>query len=261
LFHYCCVTTAPIRAERRHQAEQISQALWGEVLEVLDTNSGWSHVRCSWDGYTGWLPQEAISPVLDLEEDDVLTVSSAFAEVLDLGNGSILVLSMGSRLRSTLLPQGFQLISGTLVKHQDFRMHQAKDLADLGLSWIGTPYWWGGRSRFGVDCSGFTQVMMARMGHYLPRDAKDQWASAKHRQEKPEVDSFEAGQLAFFGPSVDCITHVGLVLSPDKILHASVRVRVDTLSHQGIFATNSLKENSSKHKTHTLQGIATYTPF
>ncbi|MBM3936223.1 MAG: NlpC/P60 family protein [Sphingomonadales bacterium] len=257
MLHYCCVVSVAIRAEPRHQAEQISQALWGEALEILNFSNEWARIQCTWDGYSGWIPCKAIMLCSSLEES-AWTISSDFAQVLDLKDGSVLLLSMGSRLRSALLPKGFQMLSGSAVDHESYTKNQAVSLREIGLPWLGTPYLWGGRSRFGIDCSGFTQMIMARFGHAIPRDAKEQWAMAPQRIQKPEYDVFEEGQLAFFGPSLDRISHVGIVLGPDTILHASGRVRIDRLSQQGISLEIPDTNRSTKLMTHTIQGIATY---
>lgn len=257
MLHYCCVASVPVRAEPHHQAEQISQSLWGEALHVLEVSNEWARVQCSWDHYLGWVPHKALL-ACEAVEESALTVSTDFALVQDLLEGSIHPLSMGSRLRSALMPQGFRLVSGSALPQDAYSQNQVLDLETLTRPWLGTPYLWGGRSRFGIDCSGFTQIIMSRMGHAIPRDAQDQWAKAPHRRDKPTISSFEAGQLAFFGPSLDRINHVGLVLGPKSIIHSSGKVRIDHLDEQGISMEIESNKVPQKVLTHTIQGLATY---
>ena len=257
MLHLCCVASVPVRAEPRHQAEQISQSLWGEALHVLEVSNDWARVQCSWDHYLGWVPHKALLTCEALEES-ALTVSTDFALVQDLLEGSIYPLSMGSRLRSVLMPQGFRLVSGSALPQDAYSQNQILDLESLTRPWLGTPYLWGGRSRFGIDCSGFTQIIMNRLGHAIPRDAKDQWAKARHRHGNPTNSSFEAGQLAFFGPSLDRINHVGLVLGPNSIIHSSGKVRIDFLDEKGISMKIESNKGAQNVLTHTIQGLATY---
>ena len=257
MLHYCCVASVPVRAEPRHQSEQISQSLWGEALYVLEVSNDWARVQCSWDHYLGWVPVKSLL-VCEALEENALTISTDFALVQDLHDGSIFPLSMGSRLRSSLMPKGFRLVSGSALPPETYSQYQSTDLEKLTRPWIGTPYLWGGRSRFGIDCSGFVQMIMNRLGHAIARDAKDQWAMAPDRIAKPAKSAFEIGQLAFFGPSEDRINHVGLVLGPNTIIHSSGNVRIDFLNDQGICTGIDSTKAHAHTLTHTIQGVAAY---
>lgn len=257
MLHFCCVASVPVRAEPHHQSEQISQSLWGEALHVLEVSNEWARVQCSWDDYLGWVPHKALV-IGEALEESALTISTDFALVQDLLEGSIFPLSMGSRLRSMLMPQGFRLVSGSALPQDTYSQYQVRDLESLTKPWLGTPYLWGGRSRFGIDCSGFTQIIMSRLGHAIPRDAKDQWAKAPQRHDQLTKSAFEAGQLAFFGPSLDRINHVGLVLGPNSIIHSSGKVRIDFLDEQGISMEIASNKSPQNVLTHTIQGLATY---
>ena len=95
---------------------------------------------------------------------------------------------------------------------------------------------WGGRSFFGIDCSGFTQIAFKLNGFKLPRDASQQ---ALIGTPLSFVEEAQAGDLAFFDNEEGKIIHVGIILEDAKIIHASGKVRVDKLDHYGIFNVDS----------------------
>ena len=112
--------------------------------------------------------------------------------------------------------------------------------------WLNTPYLWGGRSPFGVDCSGLTQMLFLVGGIQLPRDA---WQQAELGKLVELIDLAATGDLAFFDNEEGRIVHVGIVLENRRILHASGRVRIDNLDQEGIFNA------SEKKYTHKLRMI------
>ena len=98
--------------------------------------------------------------------------------------------------------------------------------------YINSPYLWGGRSPFGIDCSGFVQLVYRMNGIQLPRDASDQ---AKIGQTLSFIEEAEEGDLAFFDNNEGDIIHVGIMLEDNRIIHASGKVRIDKIDHQGIY--------------------------
>ncbi len=254
----CQVPSVPVRAEFKHESEQISQVLLGESVHCLELFGKWARIQCSWDEYTGWVPLISLRENLDLQETS-LCVLSDYASVTDLNNGSTLLLSMGSILRPTLFPNGYTINRGeigqTPVRSSDISNTL---IWTLGKEWIGAPYHWGGRSRFGVDCSGFVQMLMARIGIPVPRDSRDQLTKAPQKVSILDQESIKSGQLAFFGPEPNQINHVGLVLPGDRILHSSGEVRVDNLSTKGIHKIMANQPEYGGPITHVLQALAAY---
>ena len=119
-------------------------------------------------------------------------------------------------------------------------------LLEIAYRYIGAPYLWGGRSPFGIDCSGFVQIVFKMMGLMLPRDASQQ---VNHGVTINFVSEAKIGDLAFFGNEEGDLTHVGIVTEDEHIIHASGKVRIDKLDHQGIF------NSETKQYTHKLRLI------
>ena len=92
---------------------------------------------------------------------------------------------------------------------------------ELARRFIGLPYLWGGRSSFGFDCSGFTQMLVRARGIEMPRDADKQAAwSGVTRVERKDL---EPGDLLFFGSSAKDITHTGMYIGDGQFIHDSTR--------------------------------------
>jgi cell wall-associated NlpC family hydrolase len=110
----------------------------------------------------------------------------------------------------------------------DIRRSIIRDAEDL----IETPYLWGGRSQWGIDCSGFVQLVYRLSGLLMPRDASEQ---AKLGNTMSFISEAQPGDLAFFDNEEGNIVHVGIVYSPNEIIHASKKVRIDRIDHNGIY--------------------------
>jgi cell wall-associated NlpC family hydrolase len=105
-------------------------------------------------------------------------------------------------------------------------------LIDTAFLYLNSPYLWGGRTPFGIDCSGYSQIVYRMCGVDLPRDASQQ---AEVGDRLSFIEEATPGDLAFFDNNEGRITHVGILLGDNKIIHASGKVRVDRIDHQGIF--------------------------
>lgn len=110
------------------------------------------------------------------------------------------------------------------------------------MPYLNAPYQWGGKSPFGIDCSGFTQMVYRLAGYQLKRDASQQVMQGK----TVALSDAQVGDLAFFTNEAGRITHVGLMLDNNRIMHASGKVRIDTLDEQGII------HHETKQYTHQL---------
>ncbi|MCC0052282.1 MAG: C40 family peptidase [Rhodobiaceae bacterium] len=199
-----------------------TQALYGEALTVFDISGGWAWVQLAADGYVGYVREEAIGQGAG-EATHVVSVPRSFVYPgADLRFPHLKVLSMGSRLRITgaaetrgtayaLLDDGSAIIAAHLRPAAD---NAAEDAVSVAARFLATPYLWGGRSGFGIDCSGLVQMALAMTGKSAPRDS-DQQAAGLGRIIDPETDGLRRGDLVFWKG------HVGFIEDPETLLHAS----------------------------------------
>jgi hypothetical protein len=252
-FVVCIVPVAPLRKESAHRSEMVSQLLFGEVAEVLQETALFINLRCAYDGYEGWCQRSQLIPIdiADLDQEDKSLVAG-WAETAML-NDSTMHLSLGTPL--AFLKKGMVQnnkikfsytgpvhIPGSLAFNETF-------LKQISYLYLNTGYLWGGRSVFGIDCSGFVQQVFRFFNKPLPRDA---WQQA----EKGEVVGFlqEAlcGDLAFFDNEEGKITHVGMMLNTNTIIHSSGKVRIDSIDNMGIIS------GDTGERTHNLRIVKRY---
>lgn len=233
------VPIAAVRIQPTDSAELVTQFLYGEPIEVIFEKAQWRACKSLIDGYEGYVDEKMLVPdIPQLNWSDVLLDEPVTWWETPQG------------LR--LLPAGSRVLSGEEPQRQPV---DDKSLINYALKFLGAPYLWGGKSIFGIDCSGFTQLVFAVNGMPIPRDASQQIHSGAPVD---FIQLAEEGDLAFFGPEPDRITHVGILIRPNQnnlhpaewnILHASGEVRIDVLDHQGIYRLDR------KAYTHDLRAI------
>ncbi len=237
-FGICPLSVVPVRSNAAHKSEQISQLLYGEMVEYLEKRGSWVKVRCVWDNYIGWVQGVQLEPITRVEYEKY---SSRFSYNLDMVAGAMaddhyLPLTIGATLPGF---DGMRFHIGT--RHYTFSGQSIEPLdltpsADLVLKiarrYLYAPYQWGGRSPLGIDCSGFTQVIFKMVGLSLPRDSSQQVEKGVLID---FVEQSQEGDLAFFDNRKGHINHVGVLMPEGKIIHASGQVRIDKLDHYGIF--------------------------
>lgn len=238
-----------IRKEPSERSELVTQVLFGELYEVLDSRSDWLLIRCTFDEYEGWLSLSQHSDIAVNEQQTIsrLLVSCPFIEVRT-ENGVNNLLPFGSSIAplynaitAEKLDEWQQ--SGIIVMPES---GGTESIMKYAVMLMGSPYMWGGRNPFGYDCSGFVQVVFKVAGIHLPRDAKDQ---AIVGEMIDFVDHAQAGDLAFFENESGQIVHVGILDGSGSIIHCSGYVRKDSIDVHGIF------NRQRKKHTHKLRFI------
>jgi len=221
------------------RSQIVSQSYLGESLTGLEDAGDWLHVRQE-DGYEGWISAGQVvnkPPNWDRSEryatNDLVTFiydqpDGGSAHFRDLVLGSALpLLERGNGWVKLLLPDGNQ---GWVPDHP-FHYPPRIDLENLlntAFRLQGVPYYWGGKTPKGVDCSGFIQTIFRLNGKLLPRDA---WMQAETGKLLPaEWSSWLPGDLLFFSENGTKVTHVALSLGEGDFIHASGFVKLNSLN-------------------------------
>ncbi|MEC3874545.1 C40 family peptidase [Chryseobacterium salviniae] len=232
----CIVTVAPVRAESSDKAEIVTEILFGESADILEVNKNWTLIKMHYDGYEGWMDTKQLRPVTEeeLAARKVTVVTEDFSSVM-MNDGKTL-LSMGSEVE-------FPVVASR-------RSHNVREsIALTAKEFLNVPYLWGGKSFFAVDCSGFTQLVFKVHNIKLPRDTSQQVGVG---ESLTFVEESQPGDLAFFENPEGKIVHVGIMLDNQKIIHASGKVRIDTLDSTGIF---NKEMNKHTHKLRVIKSI------
>ncbi|UQB70357.1 C40 family peptidase [Epilithonimonas zeae] len=232
----CNVSIAPLRADSSDKSEIVSQLLYGESADIIEVKDNWTKIITHYDNYEAWMDTKQISPV----SDELITsrkrnlVKEPFQSTMT-ESGKVL-LSMGSEVNfETTAPTRGRDLSESIV--------------NCAKEFLNVPYLWGGKSFFGIDCSGFTQIIYKIHGIKIPRDTYQQ---AELGEALTFIEEAKPGDLAFFENSEGRIIHVGFILADQKIIHAHGKVRIDSLDSTGIF-----NKDQNKH-THKLRFIRSY---
>ncbi len=237
MYAVCCVPVSPIRKEPSHAAEMTSQLLFGERCMVTEElKDGWCKIKCRLDDYEGYCQAGQLGPV---EEETYnwknIGLTADWASPLNY-NGYLMHVPFGSSLTAMNYMQGYakkkQMVDfkGDVWDPTEAK-RDARTIRKIAFTYFNTAYVWGGRSVFGTDCSGFTQMVYKFLDVVLPRDAAHQSAIGE------EVDFLQqarCGDLAFFDDGEGHIIHTGILLNDFEIIHAAGKVRVDKVDNHGI---------------------------
>lgn len=227
----CKLSVVPMRREPSHTSELVSELLFNDIYEILDKNEEWMRICCKYDSYEGWirklqhyeLSEEEFNELLKKDKYIINTAVTSYRNM---------TISFGSKV--------FEKTENAIAIRKDF---DNNIMVESAIKMLDVPYRWGGKSAMGIDCSAFVQLCAKVAGYKLPRDAYQQ---AQCGEIISSLADAKAGDLAFFKNEDDKITHVGIMLSNDKIIHASGKVRIDTLDLTGI-----LNKETGQH-THAL---------
>jgi cell wall-associated NlpC family hydrolase len=243
IYGVCNLSLVPLRAEPADKSEMISQLLFGDHFQILEHTEKWVRIQTGYDDYQGWMDIKQFLPVKSGTYDQLnalkaMTGLKVYYPVIKQSGGEILRLVAGSSLpfynneECNLEDEVYELSENAL--HPD-SANFYDNIVETARFYLHTPYLWGGRSVFGIDCSGFSQMVYKLCGVPLKRDA---WQQALQGETVDFIQEAKPGDLAFFDNEDGRIIHVGIMLADQQIIHASGRVKIDTIDSQGVYSAD-----------------------
>jgi gamma-D-glutamyl-L-lysine dipeptidyl-peptidase len=252
----CCVPVSPLRIEPAHRTEMVSQLIFGECCEILESvKDNWAHIRGAYDSYEGWCQTSHLVEIDEKEYNPTIRdLTPEWVSTLEY-NGHPMMVPLGTSL--TAMKNGRAHWRKNQVHYKGKTWDpagastDAKSIRQLAFKFLNTPYLWGGKTVYGTDCSGFTQTIFKFFGIPLLRDAYQQ---AGQGESVGFLEETKAGDLAFFDNDEGKITHVGILLNAHEIIHSSGKVRIDKIDNMGILRSDDFQ------RTHHLRVIKRLIP-
>lgn len=252
MFAICNLAIIPLRAETSDRSEIVSQVLFGEHFEILETYNQWSKIRLQYDDYEGWVDSKQYQIISEKSfkelSKDAIILNSDLVEYVSNPTNVLLPIPLGASL-------SFLHHSDINIENYEFEGMRANgvkpksDLISCAFMYLNAPYLWGGKTPFGIDCSGLTQMVYKLNGYKLLRDASQQ---ASQGEALSFIEESEPGDLAFFDNEEGKIIHVGIIMENNYIIHASGKVRIDRLDHLGIY---NAEQNRHTHRLRVIKKI------
>ncbi|MEC3965820.1 C40 family peptidase [Flagellimonas halotolerans] len=241
----CPLSIVPIRTNPDDCAEMSSQLLYGEHFKVLESRKKWSRIRAAYDNFEGWIPNNQFKLIAEetynnLETLEPQKICSDVISHICTNDGMLLPILMGSMINAP------ELLGHTFEGSIHSGKNPKDSLVDTAIMYIKAPFLSGGKTPFGIDCSGFAQMVYKINGYSLERTAEGQ---SKQGEALSFIEESEPGDLAFFDDNEGIIDHVGIILKDNYIIHVNGLVRIDRIDHTGIFSSEE------KRYTHQLRVI------
>ena len=241
------LSIVPLRLEPSDASELVTQLLYGDTFKILEQRKKWSRIRIQFDSYEGWVDNKQLEEV---SEENYKKLNST----PPLFNTDLLGMITTENNQLFSVPLGCNVANASFLKHTfeggSLSVKQPKQqIVETALHYLNAPYLWGGKTPFGIDCSGFTQMCYKINGHKLLRDASEQ---ASQGDPLSFIEESEPGDLAFFDNAEGNIIHVGIIMEDNHIIHAHGKVRIDRLDHTGIF---NYEQRQHTHKLRVIKRI------
>jgi cell wall-associated NlpC family hydrolase len=248
MFGICILSIVPVRKEPSDASEMVTQLLFGETFHILETSKKWIRIQITFDQYEGWIDRKQYQEI-SANDFQALQNSEAIynAEYIDFVSNTshTIPIPIGAEVGWLQMPN-LNTKDWNFDGNKIAGLNNKSQLVKIAMQYLNAPYLWGGKTPFGIDCSGFTQMVYKINGYSLFRDASQQ---ANQGEALSFIEESEPGDLAFFDNEEGKIIHVGILLQDNYIIHASGQVRIDRLDHLGIF-----NQETNRH-THRLRVI------
>jgi gamma-D-glutamyl-L-lysine dipeptidyl-peptidase len=246
MYGICSLSVIPCRKEPSNTSEMVTQLLFGDHYTITEQTEEWLKISIAFDKYECWINKKQFTKISEasfklLELQKAVLNAELFQFIKDTTTGFLFPIPAGAVLPGYLnneckIENSAYTVEGTVVNSSAKK--SANEITDTAYLFMNAPYLWGGKTVFGLDCSGFTQIVYKLNGYKLPRDAYQQ---AEIGHPLSFVEEAQPGDLAFFDNEEGKIVHVGIVLDNQEIIHASGQVRIDKFDHYGIFHSENKK--------------------
>jgi gamma-D-glutamyl-L-lysine dipeptidyl-peptidase len=252
MFGICNLAIVPVRAEASDKSEQVSQLLFGEHFKIIEMTAKWAQVELAYDNYNGWIDAKQFQAITEEQytilNNTPVVLNADFVEYITAPNNQLTSITLGASL---------SFLDNEEINSQKYCFEGIKvcgekpksEIVKTAFMYLNAPYLWGGKTPFGIDCSGFTQMVYKLNGYKLLRDASQQ---ASQGEALSFIEESEPGDLAFFDNEEGNIIHVGIMMENNYIIHASGKVRIDRLDHLGIYNADT---NRHTHKLRVIKKI------
>jgi len=243
----CNLSIVPLKLEPSDTSELVSQVLYGDFFKVLEQRKKWSRIRLDFDKYEGWIDNKQYKEILESDFNTLRKTDAVYStdlvEFFQDNDDVLYPIALGASL------QGLSLLNHVYDGNSTSGKKDKINILNTAFLYINAPYLWGGKTPFGIDCSGFTQMVYKLNGHKLLRDASQQ---ATQGEALSFIEESEPGDLAFFDNAEGNIVHVGIIMKDNYIIHAHGKVRIDRLDHSGIYNVDT---NTHTHKLRVIKKI------
>ena len=252
MFGICNLAIIPLRMEPNDRSEIVSQVLFGEHFEVLEQLKQWSKIKLQFDAYEGWVDTKQFQAIAEQDfnqlSNEEIVLNGDLIDYISAANNFLLPIPLGASL-TLLNNKGINLSKYDFEGTRISGIKPKSKIIKTAFMYLNAPYLWGGKSPFGIDCSGFTQMVYKLNGYKLFRDASQQ---SKQGDALSFIEESEPGDLAFFDNEEGNIIHVGIIMEDNYIIHASGKVRIDRLDHLGIY---NAETNRHTHKLRVIKKV------
>lgn len=257
LYGVVLLSMIPVRYEPAEQSEMVTQLLFGETFTVVEREGGWLHIRNDYEGYEGWIFERTAYRLDEASYKEILAnksavVASFHATVREEGQDPIFIVQGSSLPNYEANTKTFKIGARSFAFEGQVSRPSSNCREQMVLyakTFMNAPYLWGGKSPYGIDCSGFVQQVAKLVGVFLPRDASQQLSLGR---EVSFIENAQSGDLAYFDNEEGAIVHVGMLLGKDRIIHASGQVRVDSIDQEGIY---NLELQRYTHRLRTIKAV------
>ncbi len=243
----CNLSIIPLRLDPKDTSEMVSQVLYGESFKVLEQRKKWSKIRLDYDHYEGWIDNKQYIEIT-LEDHTLFntpnfSIATELVDFITTNTDQLIPIPLGASLEKlNFLQHRYEGIAIT-------KQQPKTKIVSTSFLYLNAPYLWGGKTNFGIDCSGFTQMVYKLNGYKLLRDASQQ---ATQGEPLSFIEESEPGDLAFFDNDEGAIIHVGIMMEDNYIIHAHGQVRIDRIDHTGIF---NAEKRTHTHKLRVIKRI------